>query len=447
MSRLTELRQQQAQAEQRLGTSSIASTYGAYGMVDPAAIPPPNMRTRQLAGVQVDLETSLMVDAVWAAARIIDSSIANLGNPTPFEWAFDKRNRPYHDWQLPTDYPILSNTFASGWQTEGITQTVLSLVLMGEAVWLRLPLSRGQEVVEVLHPAFLQIKKNQQGNTVYVYGSGENATELDPRQVLHAKGMNLPASQRALNPLNYGAMDIALMLASLEFGARFFSQGASPGYALTTNQTPSQEELDRLTQSFIINHAGLTNAHLPLVLTGGMTATKMQATPDEAQYLNTITHAQASVAATFGIPLQLMGSAGAAEKGNPYGPGAAEELGKVFNRYTMAKYLAVMDELYSKLLPPKVFSHFNRRKLAQPDTVSQAQETTALRNTQVKSINDLRVDIYEEAPLPDPGADDPLAPLASNTAPEQTGDKPNPPTPAEGATQLGLQKPESDLKP
>lgn len=404
--------------EQRWGGTMIGGAFG-YDMIQPSAIPPPSMRNMSYAGVTVNLHTVHSVDAVWIALRVISTHLTKLGNLRPYKEQLTKDNEVYRAWQPPAKYPILQNTYSCGWQRVGMDQTVRSMALTGDLFWYIVDRDRLQypAMIEVLHPGLMDVRLNSSGQQEYFYQTPGGRVELNPSNVIHMPFNSMPQSLRGLSPIEYAAPDLALQLASLEWATRFFSQGSSPGYALTTDAAPTEAEVRALMQNFQVKHGGITNSHLPLILTNGLKATQIQISPDDAQAIETQQAARAAIAAWFGIPLHMINSA--AEKGNAYGPGATEQMLKYFIINTLAQYITAIEEAYSSLLPQGVFAGFDLNRLSAPDAASQAQLITALRNTQAYSVNDGRLAVGKP-PVDDPAADEVLAPLASNTAPEQT---------------------------
>ena len=88
----------------------------------------------QRAGVPVTAHTSLQVDSVFTALRVLSNAIIKMGNPRAYKLATDDQNRPYKAW-LKTQPTILTNTWGGQWQYDGQARTVVSLALFGEAFW------------------------------------------------------------------------------------------------------------------------------------------------------------------------------------------------------------------------------------------------------------------------------------------------------------------------
>lgn len=144
--------------------------------------------------------------------------------------------------------------------------------------------------------------------------------------------------------------------------------------------------------------------------------------PDEAQYLNTLEYSRQVLGQWWGIPASKMPNA--LQKQNAPMPHARQEDQISFEIDTLSTYTVPLEEVHSALVPdPDVFAMFETDRLNEPDAQFRAMEIQALRTTQVAAINDLRVRRLGWAPLPDPQAYDALAPLASNTAPSQTGNQ------------------------
>jgi hypothetical protein len=168
----------------------------------------------------------------------------------------------------------------------------------------------------------------------------------------------------------------------------------------------------------LIDHSGLNQAHLPLVLDSGVKATKVLSTPDEAQYLQTLEYARQVLGSWFGIPPSKMPNALQRQPSAPAHTRQEEII--TFQQDTLSGYTVPLNEVHSALVPQKnVFACFDEGELAQPDAQFQAQLLQAVRMTQAGSINDARVRIMGWAPVE--GGDDVIAPFASNVAPGQTG--------------------------
>ena len=400
--------------------SVLTSSPNGFGLMDPTAVPPPGSNTMSRAGVPVTPHTALQVDAVFTAMRVITNSIIKLGDPRAYITELSPDNIPYRRWSAGQP-SILTDTFGPGmFQYDGRRRTVMSMGLFGEAFWHVLTRDKLQfpTAIEVLHPAFMEIDVGPGGMPVYKYGTGPQKVVIPTEDIVHIPQMSMPGGMRGLSSIEYGGVSFALALAAMEFGQKFFAQGASPSYLLTTEQKLGRDEIERIAEKFLVEHSGLGNSHLPLILDGGMQASKVQSTPDEAQFLETLEYARNTVASYFGVPSFLM--INALQRQTPEPPGVIQERSMVFLQYTLSGYLVPLEEAYSSLIPHDQSVAFDTSKFAEPEATAMAEEISALRNTQTMTINDVRTRKLGMPPMADPRADDPWVPLASNVSPEQT---------------------------
>lgn len=427
---LARIRQNQSgNVETRSGVS--ANWPSGWGWADPSAIPPPGMYQMQRAGVPVTIHTSLQIDSVFTACRVLTNSIIKMGNLRGYQRLFDTSNAPYKDW-LDSNPPLLESTWtdATGgkmWQYDGMTRTIMSMALFGEAFWYIVTRDRmsNASTLEVLHPAFIEIKKRQLvDGTVqkyYLYGTGVNKTELSPDDLIHIPFMALPGAERGLNTIQYGGVAFSLALAAMEYGSRWFAQGASPSFLLSTDQKLGREEVERIADKFLIEHSGLGSAHLPLVVDSGMKVEKISSTPDEAQYLSTLQYSRMVIAAWFGLPSHLVG--GTADKGNVWGKTVQEQAIQLID-FTLSGYITRIEEAFSFLLAKGVYAAFNTELIQRAGYTDRAAYITALRTATVMTPNEVRTNILEMAPSTDPNGDKLEAPLASNAPPAGAGGAP-----------------------
>jgi HK97 family phage portal protein len=305
------------------------------------------------------------------------------------------------------------------WQYDGMARTVICLALFGEAFWYTLTRDYlgFPSAIEILHPAFIEIKKDAAGQLIYLYGSGVQKVKLDPSSLTHIPFLAMPGAERGLNSIEYGGVTFALAIAALEFGQRWFAQGQSPSFVLSTEQKLGQEEVARIAEKFFTQKGGLQNAHLPLVVDAGMKVENLEKGPDTGQFIGTLEYARMCIAAWFGLPSHLVGGSG--DKGNVWGK-TVQEQGFQMVDYTLSGYVVRLEEAFSSLLPRGTFAAMDESAILRANAADLAAEITALRTTGVETPNEIRVNKLKLPPLPD--GDDLVAPLASNVAPGATGD-------------------------
>jgi HK97 family phage portal protein len=396
----------------------MAAWPNGWGWSDPSAIPPPGMFQMQRAGVPVTAHTSLQVDVVFTCLRVISNAIIKMGNPRAFTWAYDPQNRPYRKWVQPAP-PILTNTWGQMWQFDGLARTVVSMGLFGEAFWLTLTRDRLQypTALEVLHPAFVEVKQASDGTPEYFYGTGVTKKQLPTKDITHIPFVAMPGARRGLSSVEYAGIAYALALAAMEYGQRWFAQGASPSFILSADGKLGQDEVERIARKFLVEHSGLQSSHLPLVVDSNMKVEKVQSTPDEAQFIGTLEYARMCIAAWFGLPAHLAGAS--SDRPNIWGK-TMQEMAFQLADFTLSGYIVRLEEAFSSLMPGGQCASFDESTILRANAADQAALIMALRQTQVDTPNDIRVEILHKAPIE--GGDVMNTPLASNVAPGTASD-------------------------
>jgi HK97 family phage portal protein len=189
-------------------------------------------------------------------------------------------------------YPILhdsANEEMTSFEWRELTQT--HLILFGNA-YTEIIRNGAGNVMELwpLNPDRVQPFRNARGLLRYrltVPGKATGSSEsriLGMDDVLHLRAFSDDGILgRSLTRVHREA--IGLGLATEEFGARFFGQGASPSGVYEHPSTLSQVAHDRLKESLEKQHAGLSQAHRLLLLEEGMKWQQISVDPEKAQFL------------------------------------------------------------------------------------------------------------------------------------------------------------------
>lgn len=109
------------------------------------------------------------------------------------------------------------------------------------------------------------------------------------------------------SPIRVAMMAVSLGLATEEFGARFFSNGANPGMVVEHPGKLSDAAYQRLKTSWQDNAAGLENAHRVRILEEGMKIDKIGIPPEEAQFLETRVFQAQEIARIYRMPPHKIG--------------------------------------------------------------------------------------------------------------------------------------------
>jgi HK97 family phage portal protein len=252
------------------------------------------------AGVSVTPENSLETTSVWAAVRMISSTLATL--PLPVFRHVDGgkvRARDHALYKLLHDRPNPEmSSFV--WRETGAAH----LLLYGS--WYN-EIERngaGQPVnLWPLHPAQVRTERLQNGAKVFIVRVDGQDVPLSADNILHVPGFSLDG-QGGLIPVHLARNAIGLSRATEEFGSRFFSNGASPSGVLSHPAKLGEKGQKLLRDSW---NTGLSNSHRIAILEEGMSWTPLGVPPEHAQFLETRKFSVAEIARLFLIPPHLIG--------------------------------------------------------------------------------------------------------------------------------------------
>lgn len=146
-------------------------------------------------------------------------------------------------------------------------------------------------------------RKNGERRYLYRQNNGQEAP-LAAWQVHHRRAMAMDGLV-GLSPLRVTMMAVALGMATEEFGARFFAQGARPGFVLSHPAQLSDKAWQRLEDRW--NKGGGANAHRVKIIEEGMKVEQIGIPPEEAQFLETRRFQAQEIARIFRMPPHKIG--------------------------------------------------------------------------------------------------------------------------------------------
>lgn len=267
-----------------------------------------NFGQQSQAGPLVSEESSLRTSAVFACVRIIAESIASLPLVV---YRQDGRSR-----QRATDHPLY--TILHDEANPELTAFEIREFLMSQtALWgngyAYIEWSESGQVKEVwpLRSDRVQVWRRDDGQLWYYYSPSVAEDKLGARwfpfwQIHHIRGLSGDGVV-GYSPIRVAALQaIGLALATEEFGARFFSNGAQPRILMRHPGRLSAEAYKRLADSFSESNAGLSNAHKTRILEEGMDISTVGIPPEEAQFLQTRKFQVTEIARIFRVPPHML---------------------------------------------------------------------------------------------------------------------------------------------
>lgn len=257
------------------------------GSAERKAIGPSDIRSALLgqgtskSGAVVNWTTALQVTTAFACARVIADGLAQV----PFKLFQDQPNGGKNPASSHPLYDLLA-TRPNDWQTsfELLEQIALHLVFCNNAyIWKN---RVGGKIVELLayEPNLVTIKRTGWVSQYFITTADGTKIEIPASDMWHIRGPSWNGWQ-GLDAVKLARESLGLALATEEFSARMFSNGARVGGVLSTEAAVTPEQKTRLRESWEETQGGTSNAFKTAILWGGLKWSPMAQQNDQAQLI------------------------------------------------------------------------------------------------------------------------------------------------------------------
>lgn len=345
------------------------------------------------SGKTVNERTAMQTTAVYACVRILAEAIAGL---------------PLHVYRYRLDggkervalhplYYLLHNEPNPEMTSFVFRETLMShLLLWGNAYAQIVRNGRGQTVaLYPLLPNKMEVSRAQNGELVYTYYRDADESGLKPKggyvtlrkdEVLHIPGLGFDGLI-GYSPIAMAKNAIGMSLATEEYGAAFFANGANPGGVL---EHPGViKDIQRVKDSWNSAYQGSANAHRVAVLEEGMKFQAIGIPPEQAQFLETRKFQINEIARIFRVPPHMVGDLEKSSFSN------IEQQSLEFVKYTLDPWVVRWEQSLqqSLILPsekPSLFIKFNLDGLLRGDYQSRMTGYATGRQNGWLSANDIR---------------------------------------------------------
>jgi HK97 family phage portal protein len=290
--------------------------------------------------------------AVWACVRLIAGTVSTL----PVDVV-----REVGDRRDPMSLPLITAPSAVVSPITWRDQLVVSMLLRGNAYGLITQVDRaGYPVaIELIHPD--KVMGRVQDGRVRLSWDGQEHDLWPLGDAIHVPAFTVPGSPFGLSVLDYARTTIGSGLASEEWGARFFTDGAVPSAVLSTDQAITREQAQELKARFMAAVAGKRE---PAVLGAGVAYTPISVSPGESAFLETWKMSGENVCRLFGVQPEMVGLA---SSGSSVTYANREQRVQDFLTFTLSPWLARVEEALSALLPPDHVLRFRTGGLLRAD--------------------------------------------------------------------------------
>jgi HK97 family phage portal protein len=318
------------------------------------------------AGPAVNERTAMTVSAVYACVRLIAGAIASMPLPI-YQRTKDGREKIDHDlWWMLNEQPNPDMTAAVFRE-----YIVSSKLLYGDGfavIHRKNPYSPVIDRIEPVNPLYIQVKRIEGRRLYIVYALDGTAEVHEQDDILHFPGIGYDGL-RSISPIRYAARQaIGLSLAAEEYSARFFSNGARPDIALEVPGSLAQEQIDLLRDAWANRYGGVSNSHLPAIMSGGMKVHELTMNAVDAALIATRQFQVIDIARIYGVPPFMIGDI---DKTSSWGSGV-EQMGIGFVKYTLQPHLTRMEQEMNRKFfkTSKNFCEFNTAGLERGDIKS-----------------------------------------------------------------------------
>lgn len=316
------------------------------------------------AGPAVTERTAMAISAVYACIGLIGGAIASLPLQV-YQRSENSRERIDHElWWLFNEQPAPSYSASVFWE-----YIVWSLLLHGDGFARIIRAAPGSPKIksfEIIHPLDIAVSRIEDRLAYTFLDENGKPKTIDQDDILHIPGLGFDGL-RGLSPLRHAARQtMGLTLAADEYSARFFSNGARPDYVITTPNAMKDDQVKLFRESWMARYAGLGNAHIPAMLTGGGEVKALSLNPEDSQLIETRNFQAGDIARFYGVPAHLIGLN---DKTSSWGTGI-EQMSIGFVKYTLQRHLVKIEQEINRKLfrrSLQLFAEFNTAGLERGD--------------------------------------------------------------------------------
>src|SRR5574344_298700 len=341
------------------------------------------------SGRKVNEHSAMQMTAVYACVRILSESIASLPvHLYQYESEGNKEKAVKHPL-----YRILHDEPNPEMTSFVFRETLMTHLLLWGNAYAQIIRNGKGEIIGLypLMPNRMQVDRDATGKLYYQYrmqesdGQKSGTIILKPFDVLHIPGLGFDGLV-GYSPIAMAKNAIGLSIATEEYGAKFFANGATPGGILEFPGTVKNPEAIR--ESWNKGFSG-TNSHKVAILEEGMKYTPISISPEQAQFLETRKFQINEIARIFRIPPHMVGDLEKSSFSN------IEQQSLEFVKYTLEPWIIRWEQALNKVLlteneKSEYFIKFNVDGLLRGDYQSRMNGYATARQNGWMSANDIR---------------------------------------------------------
>lgn len=344
------------------------------------------------SGKAVTERSAMQMTAVYSCVRILAEAIAGL---------------PLHLYTYKDDggkekaighplYLLLHDEPNPEMSSFVFRETLMTHLLLWGNAYAQIIRNGKGEVVALypLMPNRMTVDRDSSGQLFYSYQMNNTdaptmqtgTVTLKPSDVLHIPGLGFDGLV-GYSPIAMAKNAIGLAIATEEYGAKFFANGATPGGLLEYPGTV--KDPDRVRDSWNKGFSGSQNAGKVAILEEGMKYTPISIAPEQAQFLETRKFQINEIARIFRVPPHMIGDLEKSSFSN------IEQQSLEFVKYTLDPWVVRWEQSLSRALftpdeKKRYFFKFNVEGLLRGDYQSRMNGYATARQNGWMSANDIR---------------------------------------------------------
>ena len=335
------------------------------------------------SGKAVNERTAMQTTAVYSCVRILAETIASLPLHTFKHTESGKEKATEHSiYHLLADEPNPEMT------SFVFRETLMGhLLLWGNAYAQIIRDGRGKVIaLYPLMPDRMTVDRADSGEIYYIYNKEGKQYYLRNYEVLHIPGLGFDGLI-GYSPIAMAKNAIGMAIATEEYGASFFANGANPGGVL--EHPGVVKDPARVRESWNSVYQGTKNANRVAVLEEGMKFQSIGIPPEQAQFLQTRKFQLNEIARIFRIPPHMIGDLDKSSFSN------IEQQSLEFVMYTLDPWVvrweqAIKRALFSESEKKEYFVKFNVDGLLRGDYQGRMNGYAVGRQNGWLSANDIR---------------------------------------------------------
>ena len=343
------------------------------------------------SGKAVTERSAMQMTAVYSCVRILSEAVAGL--PLHLYRYNDSGSK-----EKAVDHPLyrlLHDEPNPEMSSFVFRETLMTHLLLWGNAYAQI-IRNGKGDIIALYPLMpnkMTVDRDENGRLYYSYqrsndeAIGESGRViLKPSDVLHILGLGFDGLV-GYSPIAMAKNAIGLAIATEEYGAKFFANGAAPSGVLEHPGT--LKDPSKIREAWQSQFGGSQNSGKVAVLEEGMKYTPISISPEQAQFLETRKFQINEIARIFRVPPHMVGDLEKSSFSN------IEQQSLEFVKYTLDPWVvrweqSIMRSLLSPTEKSEYFVKFNLEGLLRGDYQSRMNGYAIGRQNGWMSANDIR---------------------------------------------------------